>query len=410
MIRESGSGLAREATGNRRKTGFGPSVVAECARRRLAGMTIAGDLAEARQIARSRIPVCPGVYGWLNSDGTLIYVGKAKSLRHRLTGYFAARTADPKMARIRQNSSTLVWEAVSHELLALVREQELIDRFRPSWNVQGQPERRQPGFVCLSRGAAPTVFFAGSVTGRAALAVGPIAGRGKLRSAVSSLNHVFRLRDCPDQTRFRFGKQLQLFDEPRVAAGCLRYELTSCPAPCSGACSRETYHANVHQARRFLSGRERSVLNKLETEMKDAAGRLAFERAAVVRDQLRSLTWLDRRIRQLAVARKKLNGVWVLPGFDRQDHWMILNAGRIAGCLAAPGEPETVAGVIGLLEREAERSTTIPQSSLEVNWMLLLGSWIRRQPARAESIMAWDQACEMLNHAAPDRPSGSMCA
>jgi excinuclease ABC subunit C len=354
-------------------------------------------LEENRAAARRCIPVCPGVYGWLNADGALIYVGKAKSLRHRLTGYFATRTSDPKMARIRRNSATLVWEPISHELLALLREQELIDRFRPPWNVQGQPERRQPGFVCLGRGVAPGFWFASHLTRQAQIAAGPIAGRGEMRAAVSALNYVFRLRDCPAHIRMRFNNQLQLFDtgpSPR----CLRFELASCLGPCTGGCSRQTYEANVKSAAAFLAGTDWSVLRQLETQMNQAAAAMAFERAQVLRDQLHHLNWLARRIRQLNAARKTMHGVWMLPGFDRQEHWLFLEKGFLRRCASRP--EGSFARNDASLVREApavasesngESPSTGPEAppvsdDLAVEWFLLMASWSRRNPDQLDSI------------------------
>ncbi|MGI9517036.1 MAG: GIY-YIG nuclease family protein [Pirellulaceae bacterium] len=201
-------------------TGFGPSLVSRTARRATGHLQFERSLAAARQQIRQQVPVCPGVYGWLNADRTLTYIGKSKSLRHRLASYFAKQTTDPKMARIRRESHMIVWEPLSHELLALIREQELIDRWRPPYNVEGKPERRQPGFVCVSRGAAPTLFFARQVPKRAAQSFGPIAGRAKLGEVIATMNYVFQLRDCPDRTKMHFSNQLQLF-ENELHAQCL---------------------------------------------------------------------------------------------------------------------------------------------------------------------------------------------
>ena len=156
-------------------------------------------------------PLTPGVYGWLDSLGQICYVGKSKSLRKRLLSYFAKTPADKKAERIRQHSKRLVWEPVSGELLALIREQELIYRWRPDFNTQGQPTRRQPAFVCIGDGPAPNAIFTRRLNRKMTHVFGPIAGTGQLRAAVESLNQVFRLRDCPDKTQFEFNNQQQLF-------------------------------------------------------------------------------------------------------------------------------------------------------------------------------------------------------
>ena len=371
--------------------GFGASILADCARRPMQQLVWDSDLSQARKQALAQIPVCPGVYGWLNSDGTIVYIGKAKSLRHRLGSYFANQTSDPKMERIRRNSATLVWEPVSHELLALVREQELISRFRPPFNVEGKPERRQPGFVCLGKGAVPSIYYSSTSPGDASTSIGPIAGRGELRDAVTSMNYVFQLRDCPDRTKMRFSNQLQLFDDG-VAAGCLRYELLSCPGPCAGGCSIAAYEHNVKMARRFLDGRDMTILARLEERLNRAIEQLAFERAGVLSGQLKHMKWMDRRVRQLKAAKRKLNGIWVLPGFDRQQHWMIMRAGNLVGCRRAPagGRPDPDAN--NFVKTVQTCDPVVPETSLSVNWFLLLGSWARRYPEQAKSIIAFETA------------------
>lgn len=365
--------------------GFGPSILSRTVRRPDQHFRIPNDLAQARALARKRIPMCPGVYGWVDRDGALIYVGKGKSLRHRLVNYFAAETADPKMSRIRRHSQVLVWEPVSHELLALIREQELITRWRPSFNVQGKPERQQPGFICISRGAAPSFFFARQVPRRAAEAIGPIAGRARLGEAIACLNYVFQLRDCPDRTRMDFSNQLQLFSNDR-AAQCIRFELATCPGPCAGQCSKETYRHNVDKAMQFLTRGRKEILNRLEERMLRASKDQSFERACVLRDQLGQLKWLHRRIRQLKNARKKLDGIWRISGFDHQYMSMVIRKGKLIGCADAVNDSQ-----IGeLVDQALSLKNPVPRTHLDISWAMLLASWAQKYPDHLNSISPFD--------------------
>ncbi len=283
--------------------GFGPSVLSKQIRGELTGHLIPNARLEARKLLRTECPSVPGVYGWLDSARQLVYVGKSKALRSRLLTYFAKNPSDNKMLRIRQHSERLVWEPVSHELLALIREQELIHRWRPDFNKQGQPTRTQPAFLCISGGPAPNAFLARKTSPRTAKTFGPISGTNRLRQAIISLNQAFRLRDCPDKTKFEFNNQQTLFDDPATAK-CIRYELGSCPAPCAGLCSARGYQENVQHAINFLEGRDSSILLKLEHDMLEAARKQAFEVAAVLRDYLDHLTWLDRRLGSLRRAKR----------------------------------------------------------------------------------------------------------
>jgi len=361
--------------------GFGPSLLDRCAIRPLQHIVFPKDLADARAVVRRQIPVCPGVYGWLNPDDTLVYVGKSKSLRHRLVNYFANETSDPKMAKIRQHSRTLVWQPLSHELLALIREAELIDRWRPPYNVQGKPERRQPGFICVSRGTAPSLFFARQVPKRAATAFGPIAGQARLGEAITCLNYVFQLRDCPDKIKIQFSNQLQLFGND-LTPECIRHELETCPGPCAGNCSLEAYNHNVKKALGFLQGRDFGIIKRLTERMNAAARQTAFERACVLRDQLGQMKWLQRRISQLANARRKLDGVWVLPGFDRQQHCMVLRSGQLLSC--CDGQPSEANQQ--LIQQAADSQPAVPQTHLSINLLLMLASWIKKYPDDVKSV------------------------
>ena len=365
--------------------GFGESLLNECARRPLQHLVFDRELTAARKQVRKHVPVCSGVYGWLNPDGTLIYVGKSKSLRHRLVTYFATETSDPKMSKIRRHSRTLVWEPISHELLALIREQELITRLRPPYNVQGKPERQQPGFICVSRGHAPTLFFAREVPTRAAESFGPIAGRARLSEAITCLNYVFQLRDCPDRTKMHFNNQLQLFRDERTAQ-CLRFELSTCLGPCAGNCSHESYRHKVDKAVSFLGGRDFGILKRLDERMQNAASQLAFERACVLRDQLEQMKWLHRRVKQLTAARRKLNGVWILPGFDRQEHWMVLRAGRLLDCTSGKSDPRSAAVCADACTQDAQ----VPQTHLDINLLMLISAWMRKHPQQLKSLVKFE--------------------
>ena len=372
-----------------RFAGFGDSILARCARRPLQHLCFSRELETARREVRGQVPICPGIYGWLNADRSLIYVGKSKSLRHRLVSYFATETNDPKMARIRRESRILVWEPVSHELLALIREQELINRWRPPYNVEGQPDRRQPGFVCISRGTAPTLFFARKIPRKAADSFGPFAGRTRLSEAIVSLNHVFQIRDCPDKTGMHFSNQLQLFDNSRTAQ-CLRHELDSCPAPCAGGCSREAYRHNIDKALKFLRGSDTATLERLEQRMQRAADQRSYERACVLRDQLANLKWLYRKTRQLALVRRRLNGVWVLPGFDQHENWMMLRAGQLIRCTSGPTDPENQEAIADTRRLKP----AVPVDNLNINLLLLLASWIRKHPKQLKQIRSFDEVAD----------------
>ena len=375
--------------------GFGPSILSGIARDKLGGSPVPKDRMEARRMLHDLCPVTPGVYGWLDCNNQICYVAKSKCLRKRLLSYFAKNPSENKVLRILQTSHRLVWEPVSHELLALIREQELIYRWRPEFNTQGQPVKRQPAFLCISGGVAPNVFFTRRVTSKSEFSIGPISGTGRLRAAVESMNQIFQLRDCPDKTPFSFDEQLQLFDNP-TSAKCIRYELSSCPGPCAGLCGRESYMANMQQAMDFLLGgvTAKKTLVRLESEMKDAALSHSFERATVLRDHFHNLRWLSRRLKQLESARKKLNGVLPVTGKNYQKLWLILRGGRLVGSAAAPRDTKRKLVASKKLAAIEQQDLGLPTNLMEMNLQMIVMSWFRKYPKYKQQLLSFEEAIE----------------
>ncbi|HMO12618.1 MAG TPA: hypothetical protein PKD64_11120 [Pirellulaceae bacterium] len=364
-------------------SGFKASIITSAVRKPTETISLVNDRIESRSRIRQSIPSAPGVYGWLDESRQVVYVGKSKSLRHRLLQYFAKSPPDSKMERIRDQSTSLVWETTSHELLALIREQELIISLRPPMNVQGQPHRKLPGYICLRGGTAPRLVVAKAFPTDARTWFGPITGVGRIDAAVVSANHIFQLRDCPDKTKFRFNNQRQLFERSDHAK-CLRYELTTCPAPCVGACSQRSYGDNVQKALSFLQG-DLSAIDILHTDMWAAAQRQAFERAIVLRDHHVNLTWIARQLGRLRKAEQELNGVYPLPGiFANKPVWLWLQRGEVLGCyLRSSAVPQNVLKQIDL----QNRNSTLSENRLNTFLKQLVISWFRKHPEETSRLI-----------------------
>ncbi len=300
-----------------------------------AGMALADDLTQCRSRLRRLCPTTPGVYYWFDPNGTLIYVGKAKSLRHRLMGYFQTAPAEDKMRRIREISTRLVWEETSHEFLALVREQEVIIEHRPTWNVQGQPKRQRFAFLCVSKHRAANIYVAFDQTPNSETYFGPILGSGRLREVAETLNHHFALRDCTERTPIDFSQQLLLFPIERDAL-CLRHEIGTCLGPCAAKVSVDDYQASVARAVAFLQGYDRMILQHLQRDMQQAAREQRFEKAAALRDRLRLLQWVDRRLEDLRKTRYEYNCVYRVPDTKGREWWALLIQGSVAAVLRKP--------------------------------------------------------------------------
>ncbi len=345
-----------------------------------------------RAVVRAECPRRPGIYGMLDPTGKLIYVGKAKSLRARLLSYFRPNSRDAKAGRILQNTRTLVWEFAASEFAALLRELELIRRWRPRFNVQGQPHRHRHTYVCLGRRPAPYVFLSSRPTASVLTCFGPVPAGQRAREAVRRLNDGYALRDCPQKQEMVFADQGELFPEPR-AAGCIRHEIGTCLGPCAAACSRAAYAARVGAARAFLEGKDEALLATIEGEMATAAAALAFERAAALRDRLEVLTWLHDHLERLRQLRDGQSFVYPMRSDEGGEVWYLIHQGRVAAARPAPS-PQTTARTAAMIEALYRRRFP-PGAALagnEVDGVLLVAAWFRRYPEERTRVLAPEQA------------------
>jgi excinuclease ABC subunit C len=357
--------------------------------------------ARLRALVRADCPRQPGVYGMVDAHGELIYVGKAKCLRSRLLSYFRPNSRDPKAGRILEQTRLLAWEEGASEFAALLRELELIRRWRPRFNVQGQPRRLRHGYVCLGRRPAPYVFLAARPPSTALASFGPVPVGHTAREAVRRVNDWFRLRDCPQAQEMVFADQQELFPVER-SPGCIRHEIGQCLAPCAAACSRAEYAGNVRAAHGFLEGHDLSPLEALERDMAAASAALSFERAAALRDKLALLRWLHERLARVREA-ARLSCVYSVGVY-----WYLIHGGRVRVVLPAPDDNSrrraVEAAVKAVYQRERvgewesgsaglPHSLTLPRSHSptsptpgldDVDGILLVAAWFRKYPAERE--------------------------
>lgn len=405
-------------------------------RRWHAGMALVSDLSQCRQRLRRLCPQTAGVYYWFDADGKLAYVGKAKSLRHRLLGYFQSNPSDEKMRRIRDVCQRLVWEETTHEFLALVREQEVITAARPAWNVQGQPKRQRFAFLCLSRHRAPNIYVSFDQHPNSEIYFGPILGSGRLREVAEAINHHFALRDCSDRTPIDYNHQLLLFPIERDAL-CLRHEIGTCLGPCAAKVSAQDYQTSVQAAVAFLQGHDRSMLTQMQAAMHRAASERRFEKAASLRDRLRLLQWVDRRLEDLRRVRYEYNCVYKLRDAANAEWWALLVQGTVLTVVPRPTRARARTVVQRALQRAmeaavelggdldltladrterrgyrrgVERQSLRVQESIELgDWgplktqvpqllmQSLLGRWFRRQPDERDSLISYQAAIASLD-------------
>lgn len=333
---------------------------------------------------RRECPRCPGVYGMINERGELIYVGKAKSLRARLLSYFRT-SRDDKAGQIVAQARVLAWEPGPSEFAALLRELELIRRWRPRYNVQGQPSLRRRVYVCVGRQPAPYVFLSRRPPGTTAALFGPVPAGERARLAVRRLNDWYRLRDCPQSQEMIFADQSELFPLT-LMPGCMRHELGHCLAPCAAACTRTEYRGNVAALLAFLRGEDRQPLERLQREMTEAAEAQSFERAAALRDRLDMLAWLDQHLDRLRQAVRQ-SFVYPVHGHNGSEVWYLIRHGRVLRVLPRPIGPAAHQQTAAVLDEvfPTPVSAAEPLSLEELDYVLLIASWFRQFPGEQQA-------------------------
>jgi excinuclease ABC subunit C len=362
---------------------FGPcaSVPVGIERRtaRVEGIKPAALRSQVRLLAPNR----PGVYGMLDGDEQLIYVGKAKNLRVRLQSYFRRKGRPPKAGRIIAHAHSIVWEVLPSEFASLLHELELIRRWRPRWNVQGQPLRRRLTFLCLGRAPAPYLFLSRTISARVQAAFGPLTASDKALDAARRLNDFFQLRDCPQPQEMIFPDQGELFPGVRDP-GCLRMEIGTCLGPCTGTCTRRDYQAQVRKARDFLVGKDLAPLAQLQAEMQAAAAAQQFERAAAVRDRLTVLQWLTDRLARVRKAQQEMSFIYPVAGWDGSTTWHLIHAARTVASVEKPHDAATRKIAAEQIDAIYRNQSGLLDSYEHADSMMVVMQWFRKHPGERD--------------------------
>jgi excinuclease ABC subunit C len=224
-------------------------------------------------------PTSPGVYRMLNAANDVLYVGKAKNVRKRLSSY--ARVSAPLPARIlRMIAATVAVEIISTttETEALLLEANLIKQLRPRFNVQLRDDKSFPYILISGDHWAPQILKHRGAQSRPGRYFGPFASAGAVNRTITALQRAFLIRSCTDA-----------FFESRTRP-CLLYQIRRCSGPCTGEIDFPGYTELVREANDFLSGRSHLVKKELAGEMEKASAELEFETAALYRDRLAALS------------------------------------------------------------------------------------------------------------------------
>ena len=229
---------------------------------------------------RRELPDQPGVYLFKDRRGTVLYVGKATSIRKRVAGHFSGRSSGEMVGRI-TSIDFLVTETEAEALLA---EQQFIKRHRPRFNIRLRDDKSYPYIGISLDEEFPRVYFTRERHRSARIYFGPYSSAKRVRETLDLLGRLFQYRTCEGSEPGR-----------RSGVPCLDYYIKRCAAPCVGYVDREEYRRGIDAIVDFLSGRYRDVERDLERKMGEAADAEEFERAAVLRDRLEAVRSLMER-------------------------------------------------------------------------------------------------------------------
>lgn len=224
------------------------------------------------------LPDSPGVYLFKDKTGRTIYVGKATSLRSRVSSYFRSGTQDPKTAALTTAVFSVDHIETDSDIEALLLESRLIKDYRPKYNSELKDDKSYP-LIAISRDPFPRVTITRD-RNRDSQYIGPFVAASDLRHALPVLQRVFRFRTCG----LSISPEKKPFRRP-----CLLYYIERCSGPCSGRVSLDAYAQQIRHLKKFLKGAKKGLVSQLNAEMRLAADKLDFERAAHLRDEMAAL-------------------------------------------------------------------------------------------------------------------------
>ena len=220
----------------------------------------------------------PGVYRMLDAQARVLYVGKARNLKARVSNYARPTGHSSRIARMISETAQMMFLTTKTETEALLLEQNLIKQLKPRYNVLLRDDKSFPNILVTTEHEFPQIKKHRGAKKEKGAYYGPFASAGAVNKSLNQLQRVFQLRNCSDamfETRTR---------------PCLQYQIKRCSGPCVGRINARDYRASVKDAQRFLSGKSTEIQESLASQMAQASEAMEFERAAALRDRIRAMT------------------------------------------------------------------------------------------------------------------------
>ena len=221
------------------------------------------------------LPEKPGCYQYLDEQGTVIYVGKAKNLKNRVSSYFIKDNQTDKTRMLVSKISDLKYIVVETEWDAFLLENNLIKRYKPRYNILLKDDKTYPS-ICITKEEFPRVFKTRKIIRNGSEYYGPFSHMGTLNGLLDIIGHAYRIRSC----------RLPLTSDGIKAnkyKECLEYHIKNCPAPCTGNISKEEYSEQITEIREILKGHSQQLTRNMMQEMKKLSAELKFEEAQAIK-------------------------------------------------------------------------------------------------------------------------------
>ncbi|MEP0860195.1 MAG: excinuclease ABC subunit C [Ignavibacterium sp.] len=264
------------------------------------------------ELQLKNLPAKPGVYQFLNKNGKIIYVGKAKNLRNRVRSYFQNNITSPKTLAIVEKTEEVQIVVTDSEVEALILENNLIKQFKPRYNVNLKDDKSYP-FIKVTNELFPRIYPTRLLVNDGSKYFGPYTDVKSMKASLRMINQIFRIRSC----------KLDLTEENINAKKfkvCLDYHIKKCDGPCEGLISAVAYNEMVREVIQLLKGKTDELIKSLTEKMNIAVENLEFEKAAELRDKINQLTSIS--------SKQKI----VSDDFDDRDIFAVAFEGKDSSC------------------------------------------------------------------------------
>lgn len=221
------------------------------------------------------LPECPGCYQYLNDAGTIIYVGKAKNLKRRVSSYFIKDQKSPKTRVLVSKIRDIKYVVVNTEQDALLLENNLIKKYRPKYNILLKDDKTYPS-ICITKETFPRIFKTRNIDRKGGTYYGPYSNVYALNTILDLIKEIYPIRTC----HYPISEESIKKGKNKV---CLEYHIKNCLAPCVGKQSVESYNQNIDEIREILKGNVGEINRRLKNEMLSLAAELRFEEAQAIK-------------------------------------------------------------------------------------------------------------------------------